>query len=574
MKKLLLSLMLLVAATVTVCAQDVPVQTEPPVIVCDVDEWFGVANIFAYGEGEVHLYIGDTEVENPYSVSSPDCYGLIMDVVAIAHVEGQIDGLSTAECIIPSATTLMGDIVIGDVEEDGRIFVAYIGGNEPVFLYVTVNGMETEVINNYITVGEGESVIDVQVFGGRTCQNEAASKTVTYTVTPSEPSDYPNFKFTTDEYELYRFDVTIESPSSEAVLYYRYAADPWVPDIESAEWSCVEGGHCMLSFDWRTQEYQFIFQAYAVEPGKLPSPTVEANFANRYDLYRRYVKNYDFMVDGIYYMKLTDSTVAVSSEMIETTHGIDLLFPDQYNGRPITYYYGDVIIPSTVEYGGTTYTVKSVNPFAFVESELSSVVLPNTITTIGKGAFYGTTISSLVLPEGLIECGIAAFADCKGLSEVVIPNALTSMSASMFLCCEDLTSVTIGQSVTIVNEGVFLGCPSVAKVVCLAPTPPMLDLISNAFETYHSATLFVPNESLEAYRAHEEWGQFYRIVPFLGAGPGDVNGDGKIAISDVTNLINQLLASGEMPAFCDVNGDGKVSIADVSTLIEMLLNGN
>ena len=66
----------------------------------------------------------------------------------------------------------------------------------------------------------------------------------------------------------------------------------------------------------------------------------------------------------------------------------------------------------------------------------------------------------------------------------------------------------------------------------------------------------------------------WQLIRRMGAGPGDINGDGKIAISDVTNLINQLLASGEMPAFCDVNGDGKVSIADVSTLIELLLNGN
>ena len=60
-------------------------------------------------------------------------------------------------------------------------------------------------------------------------------------------------------------------------------------------------------------------------------------------------------------------------------------------------------------------------------------------------------------------------------------------------------------------------------------------------------------ESLEAYRAHEEWGKFSHIVPFIGAGPGDVNGDGKIAISDVTNLINLLLSSDELPAYADVN---------------------
>lgn len=568
---------MLIAAATTVNAQDDMVQTEAPVIVCEVDEYNGLATIFAYGEGEIHLYVSDTEVENPFIYCNPGCSGETLDVFAIAHVDGQIDGYASDVCTIHDAPLLMGDIVIGDPDENGNVYVGYIGG-DALIMEVYVTGQDPLVVSLpnsvNITVGEGESEITVWVKGGRSCQMECESKIVTYTSEPTEPSDYPNITFTTDEYELYRFDVAIECMSPDAVLYYRYAADPWYPDIESAEWNSVEGGYCVLPFDWHTQEYHFIFQAYAVEPGKQPSPIVEASFTNGYDLYRRYRKNYDFMVDGIYYMKLTDSTVAVSSEMIETTSGIDLMFPDQYNGSPITYYSGDVIIPSTIEYGGTTYTVTSVNPFAFVGSELSNVVLPNTITEIGKGAFYGTTISSLVLPEALTECGVGAFAKCKGLSEVVIPDALTSMPGAMFLCCEDLTDVTIGQSVAYVDDGVFLGCPSIAKVICLATTPPTLDIIANAFETYDSATLFVPTESLEAYEAHQQWGQFYRIVPFQGAGPGDVNGDGRLSISDVTGIITELLSSDQLPAYCDVNGDGKVSIADVTALINMLLSAD
>ena len=575
MKKLLLTLMLLIAAT-TVNAQDDMVQTDPPIIVCDVDEHYGFATIFAYSEieSEVHLYVNGTEVENPFNYVNPGCSGETLDIFAIAHVDGQIDGYASAECTIPDAPLLTGDIIIGDPDENGNVYVGYIGGDADL-MEVYVTGQETVVVSLpnsvNITVDEGESEITVWVKGGRTCQMECESKIVTYSAAPTELSDIPNFNFNTDEYELFRFDVTISCTAPEAELYYRYAVDAWAPDIESAEWNCVEGGYCVLPFDWRTQGCQFIFQAYAVEPGKQPSPIVEAPFYNEYDLYRRYVKNYDIEVDGIYYMILSDSTLAVSSEMIETTYGIDLLFPDQYNGSPITYYYGDVIVPPTVEYNGTTYTVTSVNPFAFVKSELSRVVLPNTITSIGAGAFYGATMSSLVLPESLAECGVAAFAYTKGLSEVMLPDALTSISGSMFLSSEDLTSVTLGNAVTFVDDGVFL-CPLLAKVICHTTTPPMLDIVANSFETYDSATLFVPAESLEAYQAHEQWGQFYRIVPFLGAGPGDVNGDGKLSISDVTGIINELLSSDELPAYCDVNGDGKVSIADVTALINMLLS--
>ena len=53
--------------------------------------------------------------------------------------------------------------------------------------------------------------------------------------------------------------------------------------------------------------------------------------------------------------------------------------------------------------------------------------------------------------------------------------------------------------------------------------------------------------------------------------PGDVNGDGNVNISDVTTLIDILLAGGTPPAGADVNGDGQVNIADVTALIDMLL---
>ena len=555
------------------------VQTDPPIIVCEVDEHYGFATIFAYSEieSEVHLYIYGEEVENPITMCNTGCDGMTIDIFAIAHVDGQIDGYASAVCTIPDAPLLTGDIVISDPDENGIVTVCYVGGDADLMeIYVT--GQDPVFVNLpnsvNITVDEGETEITVWVKGGRTCQMECESKTVTYTAAPTELSDIPNFQIHINEYELFRFDVTIECTVPEAVLYYRYAVDAWAPDIESAEWNCAEGGYCQLTFDWQTQGCQFIFQAYAVEPGKLPSPMLEIPFTNFYDHYRRYRQNYDFMVDGIYYMILSDSTLAVSSETIERTYGIDLLFPDQYNGSPITFYYGDVIVPPTVEYNGTTYTVTSVNPFAFVESELSSVVLPNTITEICSGAFYGTTITSLVLPEALTECGVGAFAETKGLSEVVLPDAFTSIPGSMFLGSEDLTSVTIGSAVTIVNEGAFLGCPLLAKVICHATTPPTLDLVANEFENYNSATLFVPAESLEAYQAHEQWGQFYRIVPFLGAGPGDVNGDGKLSISDVTGIINELLSGDELPAYCDVNGDGMVNITDVTALINMLLSSN
>ena len=114
-------------------------------------------------------------------------------------------------------------------------------------------------------------------------------------------------------------------------------------------------------------------------------------------------------------------------------------------------------------------------------------------------------------------------------------------------------------------------------MTCFAVTPPDIVCVFNESEArrYDELALFVPMESLEAYRAHEEWGKITHIVPFLGAGPGDINGDGTLSVGDVTRIIDMVLQGGDdQPAYGDVNGDGVVSVADVTLLISMVLGGD
>ena len=83
----------------------------------------------------------------------------------------------------------------------------------------------------------------------------------------------------------------------------------------------------------------------------------------------------------------------------------------------------------------------------------------------------------------------------------------------------------------------------------------------------------MPRNYEATYAATSPWSRFTHIEGWENDEPGDVNGDGIINISDVTNLIDALL-SDATPAGGDVNHDGQVSIADVTDLIDMLLNGN
>ena len=75
--------------------------------------------------------------------------------------------------------------------------------------------------------------------------------------------------------------------------------------------------------------------------------------------------------------------------------------------------------------------------------------------------------------------------------------------------------------------------------------------------------------SVSAYREAVGWNFFKNVY-----GLGDVNGDERLSISDVSGLISTILGGGDLPAYCDVNGDGEVTIADLTSLIGLVLNGN
>ena len=178
-----------VACHVTVAGGE-PAQTPAPVIeVTKNDD----AYIFtATGEGEVTIYVDGVPVDNPYTVIRTN-EDQIVKLTAIAHVDGQTDGSVTAEYLVPALelADLTGDIVIEGPDENGVVTITY-NGDEEVTITVTVNGEEVELgEGGTITVGEGESLIEVTVTG-EGYNEKTAAETVNYQpVPPVEKTEMP-----------------------------------------------------------------------------------------------------------------------------------------------------------------------------------------------------------------------------------------------------------------------------------------------------------------------------------------------------------------------------------------------
>ena len=152
--------------------------------------------------------------------------------------------------------------------------------------------------------------------------------------------------------------------------------------------------------------------------------------------------------------------------------------------------------------------------------------------------------------------GRGLFYDCP-LNSVFIGRPL-SYSINMydgyspFANNTNLNKARLGKKMTSIPNYLFYGCVYLDEVTACATTPPSAN--ANCFKNYE-ARLYVPKNSVNAYRSANVWKDFSNITgvdigdddePVVpGWVVGDVDGNGKVNIDDVTALI-QLLLTGHL----------------------------
>ena len=116
--------------------------------------------------------------------------------------------------------------------------------------------------------------------------------------------------------------------------------------------------------------------------------------------------------------------------------------------------------------GNTKYDSRE-NCNAIIETAINTLIrgckntiIPDSVTSIGYQAFYGCTgLTSIEIPDGVTSIGDCAFLGCTGLTSIEIPNSVTSIDTYAFSGCTGLTSIEIPNSVTSIRDYAFYDTP-------------------------------------------------------------------------------------------------------------------
>ena len=166
------------------------------------------------------------------------------------------------------------------------------------------------------------------------------------------------------------------------------------------------------------------------------------------------------------------------------------------NGQEIE----DLVIPNNVI---------RIGECAFQQcSSLKSVTIPNSVTSIGNLAFSGcSSLTSVTIPNGVTTIEDGVFSGCSSLTSINIPNGVTSIGYGAFQECTGLEYVIIPKSVSSIGQDAFFLCSNIRLVYCFATQVP--NTSSSSFGDYvESATLCVPDSSIDKYRSVSPWNNF------------------------------------------------------------------
>ena len=197
-------------------------------------------------------------------------------------------------------------------------------------------------------------------------------------------------------------------------------------------------------------------------------------------------------------------------------------------------------------------SLESIGEYAFQNcSALTSIQFSDSLGTIGEYAFYNCkALSTIQIPESVQSLGERVFENCSGLTSATLPKGLKSIPAYLFLKCSALAEVVLPDSLEIIGGSAFKECASLTQIslpeglsvlsgsafdgsglkeMVLPSTLTQIGDYALAGSVIHcpikepisvkypsrdakNTVLYVPEESVDAYRNASGWKNFIVIA--------------------------------------------------------------
>lgn len=228
----------------------------------------------------------------------------------------------------------------------------------------------------------------------------------------------------------------------------------------------------------------------------------------------------------------------------------------------------DLVIPNSIT---------DISAYAFYDCiGLTSVAISDNVNSIGSYAFRGcTNLATITVHDHLTKMGSSVFEETawydsqsdglvylgnviytykgtmKNNTKMILPDNTTGIADKAFNGCTSLVSIYIPNGVSYIGENAFEGCQNLVSVTMYSETP--IQISQNVFDNYSSMVLHVPSGSGESYETADNWKDFNEIYEI------SLN-----AISFVDEHVRIICTTN-----WDTNNDGEFDIDEAASVTEL-----
>ncbi|WP_035086202.1 leucine-rich repeat domain-containing protein [Aquimarina latercula] len=306
----------------------------------------------------------------------------------------------------------------------------------------------------------------------------------------------------------------------------------------------------------------------------------------------------EFTVDGIRY-RVTEGGIPNTVTVVSTNLSGALTIPGVVTENTVAFVPTIIFRFSLNDKGLTSVsipnTITTIEEGAFEDNgNLTTITIPNSVTTIEGRAFRNNGLTTLNLGEGVETLGQGAFQN-NPLTTVTIPDSVTLIESDAFrsnnlatvdlgegvvelgtaaFFSNELTDITIPASVTTLADNVFTS-NQLETITVAANQPPTVT--SSSFGTRTDIAVTVPNEALATYLNDTNWEDFFSINgQYTGALGEEFTVDGikyRITAGGVLNTVAVVSTTNSGIIIIPESVTENTVAFEPTTIIDLALNG-